>query len=115
MGDTATEPDRVLLVQDLDPEKVDDYVEAHDDVPDAVTDAMERGGVHRFDLFVHDGVSIGYVVVDDFERFQSVYGDDPECMAWEERIAPFKRSGVDPDTGEMPLGDRIWSFDADGG
>jgi len=111
MTNDADDRDRVLLVQELDPEHVDAYVEAHEAVPSAVIEAMERGGVERFDLFLHDNLSIGYIVAEDFEAFQETYAEDPECLEWEDRVAAFKQSGVDPDSGEMPLGDRIWSFE----
>lgn len=105
--------DRVLLVQDLKPDRVDDYVEAHEDVPDPVVDLMAEHGIRRYDLYLHDGMSISHIVAEDFDAFVEAYGDSPEAEEWEERVSAFKRSGVDPETGAMPLADRIWTFDAE--
>jgi len=104
------ELDRLVLVQELDPERVDDYLEAHEDVPSRVVEVMEETGVREFRLFVGEELSIGYIVAEDIERFQEVYNEEPECLAWEERVANFKRSGVDPETGEFPMLEEAWTF-----
>ena len=41
--------ERAVYVQRIDPEHKEAYVEAHQDVPEGVTDAMERG-VESYDL-----------------------------------------------------------------
>lgn len=105
--------ERAAMLQRLDPDHVDDYLEAHEDVPDAVPEAMERGGVHTFRLFVHGEISVGYIEVEDFEAFNEEYMADPECRQWEDRVGEFKRSGVDTESGEMPLMDEVWTFEAD--
>jgi L-rhamnose mutarotase len=112
------EPDdveRVVLVQELESDRVGDYLEAHEDVPDPVTDRMAESGVEEFRLFVGDDLSIGYIEVEDFERFQEEYSADPDCEAWERRVAEFKESGVDPDAGEFPVLDEVWTFEAGDG
>jgi L-rhamnose mutarotase len=119
MADDATgdeygdESERILLVQRLKPDRVDEYVEAHDEVPERVVELMDENGVERYDLYLYDDLSISHIVADDFDAFEAAYGDDLEAEQWEERVAAFKRSGVDPDTGEMPDAERIWSFEAD--
>ncbi|MFB6136815.1 MAG: L-rhamnose mutarotase [Halobacteriaceae archaeon] len=105
--------ERVVMLQELDPDRVDEYLAAHEDVPEAVSDAMERGGVESFELYVRDAVSVGIIEVEDFEAYNEVYMDDPECREWERHVEQFKRSGVDPDSGEMPLMDEVWRFEAD--
>jgi len=106
------ELDRVVLVQELKADRVGDYLEAHEDVPDPVTERMEQSGVEEFRLFVGDELSIGYIEAEDFERFQEEYSADPECEDWEERVAEFKESGVDPESGEFPVLDEVWTFEA---
>ncbi|WP_436927537.1 L-rhamnose mutarotase [Halosimplex amylolyticum] len=105
--------ERVAMLQRLDPDHIDDYLEAHEDVPQAVSDAMDRGGVQEFRLFVRDEISVAYFEVDDYEEFNGVYMADPECQEWEERVAAFKQEGVDVDSGEMPLMDEVWTFEAE--
>ena len=108
--------ERVAYVQQLDPDRVDEYVEAHDDVPSAVTDAMERGDVDWFDLFVRDDVAVCVAAVEDPEQFAETYDaaieDDPAVEEWERRVGEFKREGVDVEGEEkIPFMDRIWSFE----
>jgi L-rhamnose mutarotase len=103
--------ERVAMIQRLKPDRVDDYLEAHEDVPEAVSAAMERGGVLQFQLFVRGDLSIGYIEVEDLESFQEEYMSDPECQEWEERVGEFKTSGVDVDEGSMPVMDHVWSFE----
>lgn len=107
----GTDLERVVLLQRLKPDAVDDYVEAHDDVPDSVVEAMREGGVEEYDLYVYDDVAVSVMDVRDLAEFEAVYGSDPDNEAWEERVGEFKRSGVDPDEMEMPVMERIWSLD----
>jgi L-rhamnose mutarotase len=106
MSDTET----VVILQRLDPDRVDEYVESHEDVPEAVTDAMAEGGVEEFRLFVEGDVAVCVLDVEDFEAYQERYESDEACLEWESHVDQFKRSGVDPDTGEMPTMEEVWTF-----
>jgi len=109
-GDESDEVERVVMLQRLKSDAVDDYVEAHEDVPDSVVEAMEEGGVEEYELYVYDDIAIGIMDVHDLDEFEERYGSDPDNQAWEERVGEFKRSGVDPDEMEMPVMERIWSL-----
>lgn len=74
---------------------------------------MERGGVHSFRLFVLGDISVGYIELDDVERFNREYIADPDCRQWERRVGEFKRSGVEVESGEMPLIEEVWAFEAE--
>jgi L-rhamnose mutarotase len=113
MAEDGDDFERVAMIQRLKPDRVDDYLEAHEDVPGAVSEAMERGGVRQFQLFVQGDLSIGYFEVEDLEEFNEEYMNDPRCQEWEERVGEFKQSGVDVDEGSMPTMDHVWSFEAD--
>lgn len=110
-ADGSDSLDRVVMVQRLKSTAVDEYVAAHDDVPESVVEAMEEGGVAEYELYVHDDIAVGIMEVEDLTEFEDVYGNDPDNQAWEERVGEFKRSGVDPDEMEMPVMERIWSLD----
>jgi len=103
--------ERIVMLQRLKPDAVDDYVAAHDDGPESVVEAMEEGGVAEYELYVHDDIAVGIMEVEDLAEFEAVYGSDPDNQAWEERVGEFKRSGVDPDEMEMPVMDRVWSLE----
>jgi len=106
--------ERVAMIQHLDPDRVDEYLEAHEDVPDAVAAAMDRGGVRTYELFVHDDVSVGYAEVEEFDAFLEEYLADEECQEWERRVERFKRSGVDVEESDVPLMEHVWSLEGDG-
>jgi L-rhamnose mutarotase len=108
--DNSDDLARVVMLQRLKQDAIDDYVAAHDDVPDSVVDAMNEGGVDEYELYVYEDIAVGIMDVRDLDEFEDVYGDDPDNQAWEERVGEFKRSGVDPDEMEMPVMERIWSL-----
>lgn len=111
------ELERAVYVQRLDPEKREEYVEAHENVPEAVTDAMERGDVERFDLYLFEDVAICIVDAPDVDAYFEETEGDPELEEWERYTGRFKRSGVDVDAEEgdqIPFAERIWSFEGDG-
>lgn len=103
--------ERVAMIQHLDPDRVDEYRTAHEDVPDAVAEQMRASGVETFELFVEDNVSIGYLEVEDFERYVEEYSENPDCQTWEREVGEYKRSGVETDEAEIPTMDRVWSLE----
>lgn len=110
--------ERAAFVQYLDPDRVDDYVAAHEEVPEAVTETMEAADVHWFDLYVRDDVAVCVMEVEDADRYTEVYG---EAMAeneaieeWERLTAEFKREGIDVEgesDGQIPWMERVWTFE----
>ncbi|WP_276253110.1 L-rhamnose mutarotase [Halomontanus rarus] len=106
-----TDHDRVAMIQHLDPDRVDEYLEAHENVPDAVAEQMRASGVETFELFVEDDISVGYLEVEDFERYVAEYSENPECEKWEREVGEYKRSGVETDDAEIPTMDHVWSLD----
>ena len=105
------ELERVVMLQRLDPDRVEEYLDAHEHVPEAVSAAMDRGGVKAFRLFVRDDISVAYIEVEDFASFNREYMNDPDCQDWEDHVAAFKLSGVDVESGDMPLMDEVWTFE----
>jgi L-rhamnose mutarotase len=108
--DGSGDLERIVVVQRLKPDAVDEYVTAHDDVPDSVVESMRDGGVEEYELYIYEDIAVSIMEVADFEEFEDVYASYPDNQAWEERVGAFKRSGVDPDDMEMPVMERIWSL-----
>ncbi len=109
----TTELERAVYVQRIDPEHTEEYVAAHDDVPEAVTDAMDRAGVARFDLYVRDDVAVCILEADDIDAYNEEMAENPAVRDWERHVAQFKTDGVDVDAESdetIPYMDRIWSF-----
>lgn len=105
--------ERAVYVQRIDPERKQEYLDAHDDVPEGVTDAMERGTVTEFDLYVRDDVAVCIVEAEDLDSYVDAVTDDPVVDEWERHVAQFKREGVDvdaPEDEQIPFMDEVWSF-----
>ena len=110
---TEKSTERVAFLQRIDPEKVDGYRELHENVPDFVTDAMERAGVHDFRLFLRDEIAICFLEVEDHETYVEVMSADENIDEWERRANEFKDEGIDIESDEeqhIPWMDEIWRF-----
>lgn len=108
--------ERAVYVQRLDPDQREAYVEAHDDVPEAVTDAMERGGVEEFELYVRDDVAVCILECADLEAYLDAVDGDEDVAEWERYTGQFKQSGVDADADPeegIPFMERVWRFSPD--
>ena len=105
--------DRAVYVQRLDEERIDEYVDAHERVPDGVTAAMERGGVTDFEVYVRGDVAVCVLEAADLDAYLDEVTGAPAVEEWERRVAQFKDEGVDVDAPadeQIPFMDRIWSF-----
>ena len=108
--------ERAVYLQRIDPDRRDDYIEAHDDVPEGVAEAMRRGTATEFELYVLDDVAVCVLEVEDLDAYLESVEGDAAVEEWERHVARFKREGVDVDDDEesIPFMERIWSLDADG-
>jgi L-rhamnose mutarotase len=105
--------ERAVYIQRIDPERREEYVEAHDEVPEGVRDAMERGGVTDFELYLRDDVAVCILECEDLDAYLDAVDDDDAVADWEDYTGQFKRDGVDPDADPeegIPFMDRVWSF-----
>ncbi|GAA0249640.1 L-rhamnose mutarotase [Haladaptatus pallidirubidus] len=110
-GDT----ERTVYVQQIDPEHREEYLEAHNDVPNGVTDAMERGGVTEFELYVRGDLAVCILEARDIDEYIATVDDDEAVEEWERYVAQFKHEGVDVDDEDEPIPfmDCIWTFSDD--
>lgn len=105
-----SDPQQVAILQRIKPEMTDEYIKAHNDVPQSVIDAMVEGGVHEYRLYLRDEIAVGIVEVEDMEQFQERYESDPRNEEWESHVEQFKHAGIDPNDMEMPTMEEIWSL-----
>lgn len=109
----ACDAERAVYVQRIDPDRKQEYIDAHDDVPTGVTDAMERGTVTKFELYVRDDLAVCVLEAEDLDAYLDAVTDDSDVEMWERHVAQFKREGVDvdaPENEQIPFMDRLWSF-----
>ncbi|ELZ32636.1 hypothetical protein C474_07457 [Halogeometricum pallidum JCM 14848] len=104
-----------MYIQRIDPEHKDEYLEAHEDVPEGVSDAMRRGGVTAFELYVRDDLAVCILEVEDLDAYLDEVDGDEAVEEWERFTAQFKREGVDVDDADEPIPfmDRIWTLSGD--
>jgi len=70
-------------MQRLDPDQTAEYVAAHDDVLEALTDAMERGDLRTLEPYIRDDVVVCIERADPGTWLNTVDGD--------EKVAEWKR------------------------
>lgn len=102
-----TSAKRVCFVLQLRPERVDEYVAAHEHVWPEMLGALSDAGWRNYSLFVRpdDGLVVGYLETDDFEAAQSSMAATDVNARWQAGMAGFFRTpeGVRPDEAMKPL------------
>lgn len=109
----SRDTERAVYVQRIDSERKQEYIEAHDDVPEGVTKAMERGTVTEFELYIRGDVAVCILEAEDLDAYFETATGDPEVEKWERHVAQFKRKGIDvdaPKDEQIPFMDCIWSY-----
>lgn len=112
----ARDSERAVYVQHIDPEHKAAYIEAHEEVPEGVKAAMERGTVTNFELYVRDTVAVAILEAEDLDAYLEAVTDDPDVEEWERHVAQFKKEGVNVDAPadeQIPFMDQIWTFTPD--
>ena len=105
--------ENAAYVQRVHPDHVDDYVAAHESVPDGVTEAMARAGVETFRLFLSGDIAVCYLEAPDIQAYIDEVANDPEVVEWERTVAAFKTDSVDVDAAQsdqIPFMDEIWTL-----
>lgn len=109
----VADTERAVYVQRIDPDYREEYLEAHEDVPAGVSEAMHRGGVTEFELYVRDDLAVCILEAEDVDAYLEAVDGDEAVEEWERRVAQFKREGVDVDDEDEPIPfmDRIWTLE----
>lgn len=105
MGQAAVT--RVCFVLHLKPERIDEYVAAHEHVWPEMREALSEAGWHNYSLFVRpdDGLVVGYLETDDFAAAQSRMAATEVNARWQAGMSDFfeNPAGVQPDQAMTPL------------
>lgn len=102
MDDTT----RVCFVMYLKPDRVDDYLAAHQHVWPDMLDALRESGWHNYSLFLRpvDGMIVGYLETTDFDRATTEMERTAVNERWQARMSEFfqpagsDHDGANPDT-----------------
>lgn len=100
--------ERVCFLLQLKPDRIEDYLSAHTTVWPEMLEALRETGWRNYSLFVRkdDGLVVGYLETDDFERATSQMARTAINTRWQAHMAQFFQpagtanpaDGANPDT-----------------
>jgi L-rhamnose mutarotase len=96
---------RICFVLNIHPEVVDEYRVRHREVWPEMRDALSRTGWSNYSLFLKpDGMLIGYLETEDFQRAKAAMKEMPVNARWQEHMAPlFAGLEAHADDGMEPI------------
>ncbi|MDY6997356.1 MAG: L-rhamnose mutarotase [Actinomycetota bacterium] len=103
---TTTPTQRVCFLLPLRPDRIDDYLAAHEDVWPDMLDALRQAGWHNYSLFLRpdDGLVVGYLETPDFEAAQRRMSETEVNAKWQAGMAEFfQHPDAHPDDAMQPL------------
>lgn len=97
---------RTCFLLHLKPDRVQDYLRAHEVVWPEMLQALRDAGWRNYSLFLRadDGLIVGYVETDDFARANELMAATEVNGRWQSLMAEyFDNGGHRPDEGFEPL------------
>jgi L-rhamnose mutarotase len=87
----STSAERVCFLLRLKPDRVQDYLQAHQTVWPEMLDALSRAGWQNYSLFVHpeDGLVVGYLETDDFAAAATRMSQTAVNEKWQATMAGY--------------------------
>lgn len=80
----------VCFLLKVKPEKLDEYKARHAAVWPEMLDALRQAGWRNYSLFLRpDGLLVGYLETDDFDRCLANMQNQPVNARWQAEMAPF--------------------------
>lgn len=91
----ARSPHRCCFLLQVRPEKLVDYVAAHQHVWDEMREALAAAGWRNYSLFLRaqDGMVVGYFEADDVDAAQEAMARAAVSPRWEAAMAEFLTDG----------------------
>lgn len=104
---TTASTTRACFLLHLRPERVDEYLTAHEVVWPEMLAALSDAGWRNYSLFLRpeDGLVVGYLETDDFAAAQQRMAATDVNARWQAGMAQFFRDpdGANPDEQMQPL------------
>ncbi|HLH04280.1 MAG TPA: L-rhamnose mutarotase [Bryobacteraceae bacterium] len=97
---------RVCFVLQVRPERLEEYKERHRAVWPEMQEALRETGWHNYSLFLHkDGLLVGYLETEDFERARAEMARLEVNRRWQKEMSEFFMNppGLKPDEAMRPL------------
>ncbi|MBV8830673.1 MAG: L-rhamnose mutarotase [Acidobacteriaceae bacterium] len=105
---------RVCFALQVNPDKLDEYKERHQAVWPEMMDALRETGWRNYSLFLRDdGLLVGYLETDDFERARAAMAEREVNARWQKEMSDLfiTPSGLPPDQAMRPL-DEVFHLDS---
>ena len=93
---------RSAFVLRVQPERIDDYLEAHRNVWPEMLDALRGAGIRNYTIFRSGNDVFGYFESDDLERAAAYMAAQEVSTRWQDAMAELLEERV-PDEGPPPL------------
>ncbi|HET6944991.1 MAG TPA: L-rhamnose mutarotase [Gaiellaceae bacterium] len=94
--------DRTAFVLRVRPERVDEYVEAHEAVWPEMLDALRSAGIRNYTIFRNGNEMFGYFEAEDLEAAGRYLEGQEVSARWQDAMAELLEERV-PDSGPPPL------------
>ena len=89
---------RYCLLDHVNPDRIDEYREAHKAVWPELLEALRDAGWRNYSLFLrHDGLLIGYAEADDFAEAQQKVAETEVNARWQAAMSQLFASEGAPD------------------
>jgi L-rhamnose mutarotase len=106
-GTVGTTMHRVCFLLQLRPDRIDDYLQAHQEVWPEMLEALSATGWRNYSLFLRpdDGLVVGYLETADFALAQQRMAETEINAKWQAGMAQYFVGGSDanPDDQMTPL------------
>src|SRR5215475_10593923 len=106
---------RICFVLQVKPERLEEYKERHREVWPEMQAALRQTGWNNYSLFLRDdGLLVGYLETDDFERARAGMAQQEVNARWQRDMCSFFISpdGALPDRAMQPL-DEVFHLGSD--
>ena len=112
--DATSSVERAVYIQRIDRDKKEEYLDAHENVPDDVSRVMRKAGATSFELYVRGDIAVCIVEAEDIDEYVQAAMNHPDNQRWERRVAQFKDEGVEigAEDEQIPFMKRVWTLDS---
>lgn len=97
---------RICFVLQIKPERIEEYKQRHRQVWPEMKAALRETGWGNYSLFLReDGLLVGYLETEDFERARAAMAKREVNQRWQHEMGEFfiQRDGTLPDRAMQPL------------
>jgi L-rhamnose mutarotase len=93
---------RTAFVLRVRPDRIDEYVEAHERVWPEMLDALRAAGIRNYTIFRSGNEMFGYFEADDLAAAELYLSRQEVCTRWQDEMAALLEERV-PDAGPPAL------------